>query len=176
MSMKKFAFSAVLDGMEPGTYHVSDIFNRVVSSGASVATNWTGIKKQLEKKPEWHWNGLSAPGKSAWIKDTPKPKPVSAPIVVVQRVHDDNDEPHKGPVFTSLIKIESMVETLCDQLGIKLNEDKFKQDETTEYICQNALAEVQSLFRDYVKGNYITAKNARAISEVITKALTECGR
>jgi hypothetical protein len=173
--MKKFASSAVLDGMEPGTYHVSDIFNRIVSSGASVATNWVGIKKQLEKKPEWHWNGLSAPGKSAWIKDAPKPKPVSAPIVVVQRVHDD-DEPHKGPVFTSLAHIEGMVGTLCEQLGIKLNENEINPNEAVEHICQNALAEVESLFRYYVKGHYITAKKARAIYEVITEALTDCGR
>ena len=169
MSMKKFTFSAILDGMDPGTYHVSEIFNQIISSGASVATNWVGIKKQLEKKPEWHWNGMSAPGKSAWIKDAPKPKQASAPMVVAQRVHDD-DEPHKGPVFTSLAHIEEMVGTLCEQLGIK------SDGIGTELICHNALIQIETMFRDYSRGSYISSKKAKAISEVITKALTECGR
>jgi len=174
--MKKFANSATLDAMDPGIYHVADIFNRIISSGASVATNWTGIKKQLGKKPEWHWNGLSAPGKSAWIKDVPKPrtepKPVTAPIVVVQRVHDD-DEPHQGPVITSLARIEGMVGTLCEQLGVKVTDGVANQSED---VCLKALSQVQIMFQNYKKGKYITIKKARAIMDTIDQALTKCGR
>ena len=168
--MKKFANSATLDAMDPGIYHVADIFNRIISSGASVATNWTGIKNQLEKKPEWHWNGLSAPGKSAWIKDAPKPKAIAAPIVVVQRVHDD-DEPHRGPVITSLARIEAMMASLCDEWKITVD----GRAPLNEPVCQKALAKVEVMFQDYKKGNYITAKKARAILDVISQALTESG-
>jgi hypothetical protein len=77
-------------------------------------SNWVSVKKIIEAQPDWHWNGERHPTKSRWIKSVPPPVcPVIQP-----RPEPDPDETPKGPVSTALFRMESMLEALCNSLGI----------------------------------------------------------
>ena len=104
-----------LKDLPPDNYPIATL-TAILRADGSIGwgTNWGTIKKILEAQPDWHWNGEKHSTKSRWIKSIPPPVcPVIQP-----RPEPDPDETPKGPVSSALFRMESMLNALCDSLGI----------------------------------------------------------
>ena len=107
--------TASLAKLPPDTYTTASLASNLKSDGAiEWGTNWATVKKILEVQPDWHWNGQKSASRSRWIKSVPPP----VCPVIQQHPPVDPDEPAKGPVSTALFRMESMLEALCNSLGI----------------------------------------------------------
>ena len=106
---------ASLASLPPESYPTPALAALLKEGGAiNWGTNWATVKKILGAQPDWRWNGEKHASKSRWIKSTPPPLcPVIKP-----RPEPDPDETPKGPVSTALFRMESMLEALCNSLGI----------------------------------------------------------
>jgi hypothetical protein len=105
-----------LKTIPPGVYSVKDISGALKGGDwITWGSNWLTVKYVLESLPEWSWNKKRGPFLSRWIKAEPAaiviPKKSPAP-------DPDPDEPQKSPVSTALFRMESMLEELCNSLGI----------------------------------------------------------
>ena len=111
----KTKITASLHDLPPDAYPIAALTAILRSDGAiGWGTSWGTIKKILEDQPGWRWNGEKHSTKSRWIKE------VLPPIcpVIKPRPEPDPDETPKGPVSTALFRMESMLEALCNSLGI----------------------------------------------------------
>lgn len=157
-----------LDTMPPGEYAVKDIASVLVSGGwISWGTAWTRIKSALEALPDWHWNGRKYPSKSRWIKAEPK----SLPLPIEPNPAPALDPTIENPSASSLIRMESMLEAICDSLGITSR--PAPQDITKELQCRAALAsllpEVERLIK--TKTHYIRKQKLASWRSAIKSGL-----
>ena len=165
--------SAALAKLKPGAYSVDDIYKFLLEQKTiTFGTSWARIKNWLQNAPDWHWNGIKVPAKkSRWIKEAPAPvvvpKPVTQPIVVVQ-AKPEIEEPHKGPVYTSLQRIDAMMEAICLAWDIKVD----RPMPAAEPICREALVTVKNqLLSVRGSGYYLRASKLDAMLKIINDAL-----
>ena len=168
---------AALAKLKPGAYSVDDIYKFLLEQKTiTFGTSWSLIRSWLRNAPDWHWNGIKVPAeKSRWIKEAPAPvvvpKPVTQPIVVVQ-TKPEVEEPHNGPVYTSLQRIDAMMEAICLAWDIKV--DRPLPTVGPVYIYMEALAALKlQLLAVKSRGNYIyiRASKLNAMLKIIDDAL-----
>jgi len=165
--------SAALAKLKPGAYSVDDIYKFLLEQKTiTFGTAWVRIRGWLQNAPDWHWNGIKVPAKkSRWIKEAPAPvvvpKPVTQPIVVVQ-AKPEIEEPHKGPVYTSLQRIDAMMEAICLAWDIKVD----RPMPAAEPVCREALATLKlQLLVVRRAGHYVRASKLDAMLKIINDAL-----
>ena len=162
---------AALAKLKPGAYSVDDIYKFLLEQKTiTFGTSWSRIKTWLQCAPDWHWNGIKVPAKnSRWIKEAPVvvPKPAPVPIVVVQ-TKAEVEEPHKGPVYTSLQRIDAMMEAICLAWDLKID----KPLPAAEPVAREALVTIKNQLLAVGKsGYYIRAATLNAMLKTINDAL-----
>lgn len=167
--------SAALAKLKPGAYSVDDIYKFLLEQKTiTFGTAWSRIRSWLQYAPDWHWNGIKVPAKkSRWVKEAPAPvvvpKPVTQPIVVVQ-TKPEIEEPHNGPLYTSLQRIDAMMEAICLAWDIKV--DRPLPTVEPVYIYMEALAALKlQLLAVKSRGNYLRSSKRDAMLKIINDAL-----
>ena len=167
--------SAALAKLKPGAYSVDDIYKFLLEQKTiTFGTAWVRIRGWLQNAPDWHWNGIKVPAKkSRWVKEAPAPvvvpKPVTQPIVVVQ-TKPEIEEPHNGPLYTSLQRIDAMMEAICLAWDIKV--DRPLPTVEPVYIYMEALAALKlQLLAVKSRGNYLRSSKRDAMLKIINDAL-----
>ena len=167
--------AAALAKLKPGAYSVDDIYKFLLEQKTiTFGTAWSRIRSWLQYAPDWHWNGIKVPAKkSRWVKEAPAPvvvpKPVTQPIVVVQ-TKPEIEEPHNGPLYTSLQRIDAMMEAICLAWDIKV--DRPLPTVEPVYIYMEALAALKlQLLTVRRAGHYVRASKLDAMLKIINDAL-----
>ena len=109
-SARKIQMAISSELFAPGEYSARELITLIIQSGA--VEPWeipaSSLYDQLTVNPMWRHNGKMG-HTSRWIRLEPKPVAKKLPSY---------DESERGPVARRMARIESLLELLCENLGI----------------------------------------------------------